>query len=163
MGREGAWAPTLTHCSTAAATFRTRLSSDLRSPRLVGGRARRSGNFGPYNLSDSSVTRNQNYGSQKGRKVEMRKLFVTLTVATMMFFSGAILNRANAMMLDTSAGLRAAIEELDITELAHCRRYWHRHWHVGYGCGGGGVVVVPRRRVIVAPRPRVYVGPRRRW
>jgi hypothetical protein len=52
----------------------------------------------------------------------------------MMFFAGAILNRADAITLGTSTGLRAVIEELDITELAHCRRFWHRHWHVGYGC-----------------------------
>jgi hypothetical protein len=87
-------------------------------------------------------------------------LFI-LTVVTVVFVAGAHGNRAEAITLGTPAGIRAAIEDIDITELAHCRRVWHRHWHVGYGCGRGEVGVVPRRRVIVAPRERVIVGPRR--
>jgi hypothetical protein len=97
----------------------------------------------------------------------MRKLILTLTAATIVFFAGNVVNRAAAFTLDTP-GLRAAIEDIDMIERAHCRSYWHSHWHLGYGCGAGAVVVPPR--VYVAPRPRVYVAPRpgiyvapRRW
>ena len=68
------------------------------------------------------------------------------------------MNRADAITLGTPEAIRAVIEDLAVIEVVHCRRFWHRHWHVGYDCGGAGVVVVPRRRVIVAPRYRV-----RRW
>jgi hypothetical protein len=110
---------------------------------------------------------------------DMRRLFLAL-VAAATASAGSLANRADAMTLSAPAAVRAAVENIPVTEPVHCRSYVHWHqWGYGYGCGpgvvpyavapvvvapplvGGPVVVAPRRAVVVAPRRAVVVAPRR--
>ena len=56
---------------------------------------------------------------------------------------------ANALTAPQPAGLQLAVEDLDVLEAVHCRRYRHRHRY-GHGwsrgCRPDVVIVVPGER-----------------
>jgi hypothetical protein len=79
----------------------------------------------------------------------MRKLIVMLAAAAILS-AGALANRADAMTAGDPAGIRAALDDVAVTDKVHCvwgylhHRWWNGrpHWD---GCyRGGGVVVGPR-------------------
>ena len=87
----------------------------------------------------------------------MRKLFVTLVAAGALVSVGSLANRADAMTAGNPAGIRAALDDVAVTDQVHCRWGWlHHNWWNGRphwdGCYHGG------GRLLVAPR--LFLGPR---
>jgi hypothetical protein len=67
---------------------------------------------------------------------------------------------ANSITITTPAGARLAVDELDLTEAVHCRRYPHRHRR-GHGWSRGcqAVTIAPRSSGVVrGHRPLSPVG-----
>ena len=89
----------------------------------------------------------------------MRNIVLALATAGAVLVVGAGADRANAVVTGASAGLRAAVDEINIAEVVHCRPGWRHHvasWGLWDGCSRVPAVVVVR------PRPRFYEAPRRR-
>lgn len=91
----------------------------------------------------------------------MRKLVLTLAAAGTIVSAGSLANRADAMTAGNPAGIRAALDDVAVTDQVHCRWGWrHHNWWNGWphwdGCyrRGGAVIVGPR----VFLGPRVYSG-----
>ena len=90
----------------------------------------------------------------------MRNVVLGLAAAAAVLTVGAVADRANALVAGAPAGLRAAIDEVNIAEIVHCVPGWKHHvasWGLWNGCAR-----VPAAVVVVRPRPCVLVAPRRR-
>jgi len=84
----------------------------------------------------------------------MRKLIMTI-VATAILSAGSLANRADAMTAGDPAGIRAALNDVAVTDQVHCVwGYLHHRWWNGRPHSDGCY----RRGIIVGPR--VFVGPR---
>src|SRR5438552_5020683 len=98
------------------------------------------------------------------RRKNMPKLMTKIAAAAAFLAAGAVTNRPDAMPLADPAGIRAALEDISVTEQVHCRPGWWHHWFRPHdGCFRGPFFVGPRfrSRIFTGPRfhPR-FVGPR---
>jgi len=87
----------------------------------------------------------------------MRQGFVAFVLAGMTLVGISVSGPVHAISAAAPEGLRAAIEDVGITERAHCRSYRHRHsrYDPRYHPWGTGCVVAPFvGPVIVRPAPR---------
>jgi hypothetical protein len=84
----------------------------------------------------------------------MRKLLMTLAAMATIVSAGSFTDRADAMTAANPAGIRAALDDVAMTDQVHCVPGWlHHRWWNGRphssGCYRGHVV-----------GPRVFIGPR---
>jgi hypothetical protein len=80
---------------------------------------------------------------------QMYKFFVTLAAAIAIMSAGSLVNSASAMNAGNPGGIRAALDDVAVTDQVHCRWGWlHHNWWYGRphwdGCYHGRVIVGPR-------------------
>lgn len=90
----------------------------------------------------------------------MRSLLLTVTASAGLALIFLATSPASSITITMPAGVRQAVDALDLTEAVHCRRYPHRHRH-GHrwsrGCRVGAVIIGPRRSgVVVRDRGRNF-------
>src|SRR5438309_1920391 len=82
-------------------------------------------------LEDSRSTRRSRSSPWR---TNMRKLPAALIAATVLVSAGFAPSFGNAMPLDTN-GIRAAAQDVAVTEEAHCvPGWWHHYWRPHDGC-----------------------------
>jgi hypothetical protein len=75
----------------------------------------------------------------------MRKIISTLAAAAALLAAGSLANRADAMPVGDPVGIRAAIDDIAVTDQVHCRPgWWHHRFRPHDGC-------FFRRRVFYSP------------
>jgi len=84
----------------------------------------------------------------------MRKQLVIAAAAAVGLVAFCLPNRSDAMTAGDPTGIRATIQDVQVTDQVHCRPGWPHHRFRPYnGCFRRGFVV----------GPRIYVGPRYRY